>query len=120
MAAETTTRTIVTVYALLMGLLAVTIGATYLPLGNFKPVVNLGIAVLKTGLIVWVFMHLREVTPMVRLFAAAALFWLALLIGIGLSDWLTRETLPGPASRMEEGEPAFVPPHEPRDDAHVP
>lgn len=120
MAAETTTRTIVIVYVLLMGLLAVTIGATYLPLGPLKPVVNLGIAVIKTGLIVWVFMHLREVTPMVRLFAAAALFWLALLLGLGLSDWLTRETLPGRGPGLQEHAPQHVPPHETRDDAHFP
>jgi cytochrome c oxidase subunit 4 len=106
MAAETTTRTIVLVYLLLMGLLALTIGATFLPLGPFKPVANLGIAILKTGLIVWVFMHLREVAPMVRLFAAAALFWLALLIGLGLTDWLTRETLPGPRPQAVDAGPA--------------
>jgi cytochrome c oxidase subunit 4 len=105
MAAETSTRTIVLVYGLLMALLALTIGLTYVPLGPFKPVANLGIAVIKTGLIVWVFMHLREVTPMVRLFAAAALFWLALLLGLGLTDWLTRETLPGPTGRQVEAGP---------------
>lgn len=96
MVAETSTRTLVLVYLALMALLAVTIGATFLPLGPLRPVANIGIAALKTGLIVWVFMHLREVTPMVRLFAAIGVVWLALLIGIGLSDWLTRAPQPAP------------------------
>jgi cytochrome c oxidase subunit 4 len=83
-------RTFVLVYLVLLGLLVLTMAATFVPLGPFRPVVSIGIAVVKTGFIVWVFMHLREVTPMVRLFAAAALFWLALLFGLGLTDWLTR------------------------------
>jgi hypothetical protein len=34
--------------------------------------------------------HLREGSGLVRLFSVAALFWLLILFGLGLSDWLTR------------------------------
>jgi cytochrome c oxidase subunit IV len=79
------------VYLALLCLLALTIGsAQFLSLGAFKPVVNLGIAAIKAALIAWFFMHVREGGPLVRLFSVAALFWLVILFGLGLSDWLTR------------------------------
>jgi cytochrome c oxidase subunit 4 len=79
------------VYLALLCLLALTIGAAQLvQLGPFKPVVNLGIAAIKAALIAWFFMHVREGSGLVRLFAVAALFWVLILFGLGLSDWLTR------------------------------
>jgi cytochrome c oxidase subunit IV len=82
--------TFLLVYLALLGLLALTIGAAQLQLGAFKPAVNLGIATLKAGLIAWFFMHVREGSGLVRLFSVAPLFWLVILFGLGLSDWLTR------------------------------
>jgi cytochrome c oxidase subunit 4 len=82
--------TFLLVYLALLGLLALTIGAAQLQLGAFKPAVNLGIAALKAALIAWFFMHVREGSGLVRLFSVAALFWLLILFGLGLSDWLTR------------------------------
>lgn len=35
-------------------------------------------------------MHLREGSGLVRVFAASALFWLLILFGLSLSDYLTR------------------------------
>jgi cytochrome c oxidase subunit 4 len=82
--------TFVLVYLALVGLLGLTIGAAHLQLGAFKPVANLSIACVKAVLIAWFFMHVREGSGLVRLFSAAALFWLLILFGLGLSDWLTR------------------------------
>jgi cytochrome c oxidase subunit 4 len=82
--------TFLLVYLVLLGLLGLTIGAAHLQLGAFKPVVNLGIAAIKAALIAWFFMHVREGSGLVRLFSAAALFWLLILFGLGLSDYLTR------------------------------
>jgi cytochrome c oxidase subunit 4 len=79
------------VYLALLCLLALTIGsAQLLQLGAVKPFVNLGIAAIKAALIAWFFMHVREGSGLVRLFSVAALFWLMILFGLGLSDWLTR------------------------------
>jgi cytochrome c oxidase subunit IV len=83
--------TFLLVYLALLCLLAVTIGsAQLLQLGAFKPVVNLGIATVKAVLIAWFFMHVREGSGLVRLFSGAASFWLLILFGVSLSDYLTR------------------------------
>ena len=83
-------RTLVFVWFVLMGLLALTIGASLLPLGAAKPVANIGIAVAKAVLIFWFYMHLRELDGLVRLAAVAAVVTLLILIGITSTDYLTR------------------------------
>lgn len=85
--------TFVLVYLALLALLAATIGIAHLELGAWNPVLNIGIAASKAFLIVWFFMHVREGSGLVRVFAFVALFWLAILFGLSLSDYLTR----GPA-----------------------
>lgn len=83
-------HTLILVDAALLALLAATYGVSYLHLGIFNPLLNLAIAVVKAGLVVWFFMHLRGASGLVRLFAGAAMFWLVVLFGLGLNDWLTR------------------------------
>lgn len=83
-------RTFVLVDLTLLALLAATYGISYLHLGVGNVVLNLGIALAKAGLVAWFFMHLRTATPLVRLFAGAALLWLVILFSLGLNDWLTR------------------------------
>jgi cytochrome c oxidase subunit 4 len=82
--------TLIVVYAALMALLALTVGASQLGLGAWGPAVNMSIAALKAALIFWFFMHLGEASPLVRLAAIAALLWLFLLFALGIADWLTR------------------------------
>lgn len=77
-------------WALLIALLATTVILAEIGLGRWGPVANLSIAAVKTGIVAWVFMHLRRESALVRLFAGAALIWLAILFVLGLSDWLTR------------------------------
>ena len=86
-----TTRTYLVVAAALLVLLAGTVGVSYLPLGAFGLVVALAIAGAKAALVALFFMHLRLSTPLTRLFAGAGLVWLALLMGLTMTDYLTRE-----------------------------
>ena len=74
----------------LLILLALTLGSAYLPLGWLNGVVNLAIAVAKALLVMTFFMHLRSSHYVLRIAAAAGFFWLAILIGLSLSDFLTR------------------------------
>lgn len=74
----------------LLGLLLLTVGVAYIHFGPFNTVIAMFISVAKGALIVLFFMHLRTAAPLLRLFAAAGLFWLMLLIGLTLSDYLTR------------------------------
>lgn len=83
-------RTFIVADLALLGLLAATYGVSFLHLGILNPLLNLTIAVAKAGLVAWFFMHLRGASGLVRLFAAAALFWLVVLFALGLNDWLTR------------------------------
>ena len=79
------------VYLALLLLLGATMLSAQFELGVWNPFLNLAIATVKAILIAWVFMHLRESSGLVRLFAVAALFWLLALSALSLADWLTRQ-----------------------------
>jgi cytochrome c oxidase subunit 4 len=74
----------------LLTLLAMTTASAFVPLGRFNVVVNLAIALVKALLVVFVFMHVRRGSPMIRVFAVAGVLWLCLLAGLSLTDLATR------------------------------
>ena len=80
----------VAVYVALLVLLIATYLVSRIELGPFNIVVAMIVAVMKTLLIVTFFMHLRWSTHMVRFFAGAALFWLAILFVLTLNDYFSR------------------------------
>ncbi|HEX3886801.1 MAG TPA: cytochrome C oxidase subunit IV family protein [Phenylobacterium sp.] len=83
-------RLLVLIWVALMLLLTSTVAVTYSPLGPLKPFFNLAIAAAKAGLILWVFMHLREQPGLNRVAALAAGAWLAILVTMTLVDLGTR------------------------------
>lgn len=78
------------VYVLLLILAAATTGVAFLDLGRFNGPAALFIAGLKTWLVVLYFMHVRFASPITKLFAGTAFFWVAILVAYTLSDVLTR------------------------------
>lgn len=82
------------VWAALLALLALTLAASFSPLGALKPAISLTIAAAKAALILWVFMRLREQGWLTRLIAVAALAWVALLAIMTAIDQLTRGLFP--------------------------
>jgi cytochrome c oxidase subunit 4 len=82
--------TFIGVWAALMTLLALTVGATFGPFGPFRTTINLVVAFAKAGLIFWFFMHVREQKWLARLVAVAAVAWLLILLGLTQADLLTR------------------------------
>jgi cytochrome c oxidase subunit 4 len=82
-----------TVYAILMGLLLLTVGAAFVDLGPLNFPVSMAIAVAKAVLIVLIFMHVRYNEPLVRVFASAGFLWLAILIALVLADYFSRDWL---------------------------
>jgi len=82
----------------LMVLLAATAASSYVPMGAWNTVLNMGIAVLKTLLIALFFMHLRQAGALLRVVAIAGLVFLAILFGISWSDFGTRSIAPAPWS----------------------
>jgi cytochrome c oxidase subunit 4 len=71
----------------LMLLFAGTVAATFAPLPTpVKTTINLAIAAAKAGLILWVYMHLREQPGLNRLAAVLAAAWLTILVAMTLID----------------------------------
>jgi cytochrome c oxidase subunit 4 len=83
-------RTYVFVWIALIGLLLLTLGSAYMKLGSLNFAINLMIAAAKALLVMFFFMHLRSAHYMLRIAAGAGFFWLALLIGLSLTDFLAR------------------------------
>ena len=82
------------VFAALMVLTALTVWAAFQHLGVWNTPVALAIAVSKALMVAWIFMHLRD-SPKLTLFVIfASILWLAFLILITASDYLTRSWLP--------------------------
>ena len=88
-------KTYVKTFLSLIGLLLLTVGASFLDLGPFGIVVALGIAITKAALILLFFMEVRYSHPLVWLFATAGFVWLLILLVISMSDYTTR-TWSGP------------------------
>ena len=74
----------------LLVLLALTTASSFVHLGGFNLAANLAIAVAKALLVVFVFMHVRRGSPMIRIAGVAGLFWLGLLTCLSLVDFATR------------------------------
>lgn len=74
----------------LLLLLGLTVTLSYQPLASFNFPVAVTIAAIKSGLVAAIFMELRHRSGVVRAFAAAGFFWLAILLWFGLMDFLTR------------------------------
>jgi cytochrome c oxidase subunit 4 len=83
-------RLILIVYVVLIGLLALSAGATFLPGGWWSTPISMTIALAKASLIFFYFMRLRSQSGLVRVFALAGFFWLAILVVLTLADYLTR------------------------------
>jgi cytochrome c oxidase subunit 4 len=86
-------KTYVAVYVALLVLLAATVGAAYLDLGWFNFTLTMIIAVAKAVMIMLIFMHVRYSGRLTWVFSSAAFLWLAILIGLTLNDYFTRDWL---------------------------
>jgi len=62
--------------------------------GPLNAVIALTIAVVKATLVIMYFMHVRYSPRLIALVIASALFWLALLFALTISDYSTRGWLP--------------------------
>jgi cytochrome c oxidase subunit 4 len=93
------TRLYVQVFGALLVLTAITVAASFYDLGGGRlhyanAIAALTIAVTKATLVVLYFMHVRWSSRLTWVFVGAGVFWLLILIGLTLSDVLTRGWLP--------------------------
>jgi cytochrome c oxidase subunit 4 len=76
--------------ALLVGTY-ITYKAAFIDLGPFNPVVALGIATVKATLVALFFMHVWHASEkLTKLVVIAAIFFLFLLLGLTMTDYISR------------------------------
>ena len=90
-----TVRWYVTIFAWLMGLLVLTVVVAYLPLGALALAVALLIAFVKATLVVLYFMHVRWSTRLTWVVVCSGFFWLLILFGLTMTDYLSRGWVEG-------------------------
>jgi len=78
------------IFFALMILTVVTYIVATVDLGRFNAIVALTIAVIKAMLVVLYFMHVRYSSRLTWVFVCAGFFWLAIMIVLTLSDYMTR------------------------------
>ncbi|MEO8809646.1 MAG: cytochrome C oxidase subunit IV family protein [Rhodanobacter sp.] len=84
------------VLAGLLALLTLSAGSALFKLGTLNTVLNMGISVIKTLLVMLFFMHETQARRLTRLTSALGFLWLAMLIGFALTDFLARVPVPSP------------------------
>ena len=80
--------------ALIVGTI-LTVAAAKVDMGALNNVVMLAIACTKATLVILFFMHVRWSSRLTWIVAMAGFFWLLILFGIGMSDYLTRGWVQG-------------------------
>ncbi len=82
------------VYMVIFGVLlvftALTVGASFVEMGVFNPIVALAIGVVKATLVVLFFMGVKYSTKLTKLTVGCGIFTFIVLIGMTLADYITR------------------------------
>jgi cytochrome c oxidase subunit IV len=78
------------IFAILMVLTGVTVGVAYIDLGRWNTVAAIAIACFKAMIVVLYFMHVKYSTRLIQLTVIAGLYWMVILFGLTLGDYLTR------------------------------
>jgi cytochrome c oxidase subunit 4 len=76
--------------SLLLVFTGLTVGASYLELGVFNPILAILIACIKAVLVVLFFMHVKYSSRLTKLTVFCGLFTFLALIGMTLSDYMSR------------------------------
>jgi cytochrome c oxidase subunit 4 len=78
------------VFATLLVGTAITVGAAYIDMGVFNPVVALGIAVFKACVVILFFMHAKYQSRLIKMTIGSGFFVFFVLIAMTLSDYVSR------------------------------
>ncbi|HEY8668292.1 MAG TPA: cytochrome C oxidase subunit IV family protein [Tepidisphaeraceae bacterium] len=101
-------RTYLLVFAALIVLLALTVVAAHFNFGTWSLIIAMLIAATKAVLVVLFFMHVWGSTRLTWLFAAAAFFWLGIMITLTFSDYVTRTAVPAALKQGPGGTEGIV------------
>lgn len=82
--------TYIATFVALIILTGITYVVATIDFGVLNTPIALAVALLKASLVVIYFMGLRYNTPLTKVVAVAGFFWLVILFGLTLNDYLTR------------------------------
>jgi cytochrome c oxidase subunit 4 len=85
------------VFAALVVFTLITVAVAFVDLGPLNTIVAMTIAVIKATLVLLYFMHLRYTSRLNWAFAATGFIWLVFIIGLTMSDMVSRDWL-GPVT----------------------
>ena len=85
-----TPKTYTIIFGTLLIFTAITVGAAFVPLGIFNPVIALAIATIKAVIVILFFMHVYYQSNLVKMTVAAGFFTFLVLITMTLTDYMSR------------------------------
>jgi|SRR5215204_24888 cytochrome c oxidase subunit 4 len=114
-------RTYYAIFGALMVLTLITVSVAFINLGALNFPVALGIAILKATLVILFFMHVKYSSRLTKLICGGAFFFLIVLFGLTLSDYLSRGWFVAPGGTAAAGTKVRIgPPTEPEATATEP
>jgi cytochrome c oxidase subunit 4 len=96
-------KTYFTIFGLLMVLTTTTVIAAFINMGPLNFPIALGIAITKATLVILFFMHLKYSSRLTKLICGTAFFFLLILFGLTLSDYLSRGWYTSPGGTAGAG-----------------
>ena len=91
------------IFGALMVLTAITVTIAFINLGSLNFPVALAIAILKATLVILFFMHVKYSSRLTKLICGTAFFFLMVLFGLTLSDYLSRGWFVAPGGTAAAG-----------------
>ena len=101
------------IFGSLMVLTTITVLVAFINLGALNFPVALSIAILKATLVVLFFMHVKYSSRLTKLICGTAFFFLIVLFGLTLSDYLTRGWFVAPGGTAGAGTQVTIGPPTP-------
>ncbi len=82
------------VFAFLMVMLLITVGASYVDVGVWNTPIAVAIAFAKAASIVMFFMHVKYASKLVQIFACVGIAFVSIMFMLTMNDYLTRGWTP--------------------------
>jgi cytochrome c oxidase subunit 4 len=100
------------IFGSLMVLTAITVSVAFVNLGALNFPLALSIAILKATLVILFFMHVKYSSRLTKLICATAFFFLVVLFGLTLTDYLSRGWITAPGGSAGAGTQVTIGPSE--------
>ena len=91
------------IFGSLMVLTAITVAVAFVHLGALNFPVALAIAVTKATLVILFFMHVKYSSRLVKMICGMAFFFLIIMLGLTMTDYLSRGWFAGPRGSAGAG-----------------